>query len=965
MTQKTQIKRINYQIGSLVQFRDRPWVVLPSHDQELILLKPLGGTDEEITGIYLPIMSEGEEIQSYTFPVPSLEDLKDYPSAKLLFNANRLSFRNVAGPFRCIGKLSFRPRPYQLVPLIMALRQKPVRLLIGDDVGIGKTLEALLIAMELYERKEIQRFAVICLPHLCEQWQEEIQSKFGLDAVIIRSSTISFLERNISKNDNIFRAYPFQVISIDYIKQQNRRQVFIDHCPELIIVDEAHTCAKPAGANTSQQLRYYLLNGISQKSNQNLILLTATPHSGKDEEFYSLLGLLNPKFEKDLYLQSNSSPIKKELAEYFIQRKREDILKWMNEETQFPERSSKDLPYDLTNKYLDVFNNILEYAREIASQNQTNSRTKRSYYWEALALLRGVMSSPAAGMVMIERKIQKKRIGGTDSFEDGILPLDAYGQETVFDLDYSQNDSLPLAVLEFDNNTQKDQINKSIVTRLESFQKKLNSLKGIQNDAKAKAVLEEVQMLLDQGFHPVVFCRYIETANYIGEILREHLVKGNINNLHIEVITGELDDELRKEKIKTMQKSKNRLLIATDCLSEGINLQEGFNAVIHYDLPWNPNRLEQREGRIDRFGQPSKKIEVVLVYGANNPMDGIVLEVLLRKAKEIRKSLGITVPFPENSETVMEAITNSILLSKNIQIRKESKQLTLFEDPTLEAEKSRISQELEEAGKKYTNIRNKFSQSFIKPDELANDLKEVDEAIGDVMAVESFVIQGLRYLGAQVTQKNMGYEVNPINLPYHIQIHFQKKNPIKISFRSPMPEGFQYIGRNHPLTQDLTQYIINQSLNRGNHRASRAAVLKTNSVSKKTVLLLLRIRIVVKQKNTNTQFLAEEMVVWGYAGKLTEENYLSKEQAMNLFLNAVAVKNLSDYEQKQWLKPELDWIQNSESFQKITNSITKERTERFLLSHSKFSKHLSNNPTYEIVEPFLPVDTMGIYIFLP
>ncbi len=230
---------------------------------------------------------------------PKAEDLTRgwQGAAHILYDACRLSFRDVAGPFQCLGRLSFEPRPYQMVPLILALKQSSIRLLISDDVGIGKTLESLLIAKELIDRKEISRFAVICLPHLCEQWQNEIKDKFGLDAEIIRSSTISRLEKKLQGNQNVFRDIPFQVISIDYIKADNRYKMFVEHCPGLIIVDEAHTCARPRGANKGQQQRYRLLRELADKTAQQLILLTATPHSGQTEEFQSLIGLLDKKFE--------------------------------------------------------------------------------------------------------------------------------------------------------------------------------------------------------------------------------------------------------------------------------------------------------------------------------------------------------------------------------------------------------------------------------------------------------------------------------------------------------------------------------------------------------------------------------------------------------------------------------------------------------------------------------------------
>ena len=167
-----------FQPGSLVKLRNRECVVMPSSDKDLLIVKPLGGSDEETTGIFLPLAFSDEIPVGAEFPYPASKDIGNYTTANLLYNAARLSFRNVSGPFRCIGKLSFRPRSYQLVPLVMSLKQKFVRLLIADDVGVGKTIEALLIVRELLDRGEIKRFAVVCLPHLCEQWQQELKDKF-------------------------------------------------------------------------------------------------------------------------------------------------------------------------------------------------------------------------------------------------------------------------------------------------------------------------------------------------------------------------------------------------------------------------------------------------------------------------------------------------------------------------------------------------------------------------------------------------------------------------------------------------------------------------------------------------------------------------------------------------------------------------------------------------------------------
>src|SRR5438270_8993544 len=183
-----------YPVGSLVRIRERDWVVLPSDDTDIVCLRPLSGSESEICGIHREI--EGHALKHAEFAPPKPEQAGDFIAGKLLRNAARLGLRNGAGPFRSLGRLSVRPRPYQFVPLIMALKLETARLLIADDVGIGKTIEAGLIAAELLARGDAKRLCVICPPHLCDQWQEELREKFHIHAEVVRSSTIAKLDRS-------------------------------------------------------------------------------------------------------------------------------------------------------------------------------------------------------------------------------------------------------------------------------------------------------------------------------------------------------------------------------------------------------------------------------------------------------------------------------------------------------------------------------------------------------------------------------------------------------------------------------------------------------------------------------------------------------------------------------------------------------------------------------------------------
>ncbi|MFO7682844.1 MAG: ATP-dependent helicase, partial [Chloroflexota bacterium] len=157
---------MTYSVGSLVKTRGREWVVLPESSEEWLVLRPLGGADQEIAGVFLPL--EQDDVQPATFDAPNPQDVGDFRSCRMLRDAVRLGFRSSAGPFRSFARLNVEPRPYQLVPLLMALKLDPVRLLIADDVGIGKTVEAGVIIRELLDRGEVRRLAVLCPPHLAE-----------------------------------------------------------------------------------------------------------------------------------------------------------------------------------------------------------------------------------------------------------------------------------------------------------------------------------------------------------------------------------------------------------------------------------------------------------------------------------------------------------------------------------------------------------------------------------------------------------------------------------------------------------------------------------------------------------------------------------------------------------------------------------------------------------------------------
>jgi superfamily II DNA or RNA helicase len=925
--------------------------VLPSDDADTLLLKPLGGSEEEITGIYLPLGFAEDQPREAEFPAPTKEDLGAFSSARLLLESARLAFRNGAGPFRCLAKLSFRPRAYQMVPLIMALRHDPVRLLVADDVGVGKTVEALLIVRELLERRIIRRFAVLCLPHLCDQWQEEIRAKIGIEAVVIRSNTQARLDREIHGDASVFQHFPFQVLSIDYIKSDARRDVFVSQCPELVILDEAHSAARPSGASPGQQQRHDLVHRIAEKDGQHLVMLTATPHSGKPEEFQSLLGLLHRDFAA-LDLPAAAPEQRKRLAKHFIQRRRGDVLKWLGEETPFPKREAGEISYELGPAYATFFDQILEFARKLVAVQSSSEREQRVHYWTALGLLRGIMSSPAAGVEMLRNRLESSAVeqDGEQGEEnpvhdstDGFL-LDITPSQTLQQVSWSDPEK----------------------RRLADFARQLESLFGAQHDHKLAAAAKTLTDWLREGFQPVVFCRYLATARYVGEQLRP-LLTAKFKDLRIEVVTSEDPDDVRRQRVTDLGKAPRRLLVATDCLSEGINLQESFTAVLHYDLPWNPNRLEQREGRVDRFGQTADQVKAYLLFGRDNPVDGLVLGVILEKVRQIRRDRGITVPFPEDSRTVLDTVAKALLFnpSRTVRASSDKNQLKLALDDFAEAREAelRITHKIEEAAKREEATRSLFAQHSIKAEELEVDLREADAAIGDVSAVERFVTGALRdLLGVQIDQARTDSRLHTGNLPSSLRARLPDETSLDVSFRSPTPKNHLYLGRNHPFVEALCQFVMARSLARQRPGdAARASVMRTKEVATKTTLLLFRCRNVIGEKNGPARIVAEEMLVWGYRGSQSDGQFLSSDEAMRLLDSARPAGDLTAQSRENFLDNELRLISQ---LRQQFDAVAEVRSKHLVEAHERFSRFFRPG-RFEVVYPVLPMDILGLYILLP
>ena len=763
-----------YAPGSLVSARGREWVVLGGSSADTLRVRPVTGSDEDRTLIHLPL--EIEPVREARFPLPDARQLGGHDSALLLRDALLLSLRRGAGPFRSIGQIAVEPRAYQLVPLLMALKLDPVRLLVADDVGVGKTIEALLIARELLDRGDVDRTVVLCPPHLVDQWTTELEVRFHIRAAAVTARSAHRLERGIPPGESIFSVHPHTVVSLDYVKTRERRDNFLQACPDFVIVDEAHTCAS---SGRGRHQRHALLRGLADSPTRHLVLLTATPHSGDDAAFYRLLGLLASDFERLAEAAGRERErLRERLANHFVQRRRPDIAEW-HEGDIFPRRETKELTYKLSGAWEAFFDDVLDYCAEVVEAGAGDEQRQRLDFWGTLALLRCAGSSPIAAVLALRTRAGEDL--GDEAREDLL--------DRIFDGDA---DALVADDVEPPAGGDSPALARLIA--------QAERLAGQGGDPKLRAASEQVAELVAEGFNVVVFCRFIATAHYVARHLREKLPSATVD-----AVTGEMPPEEREERVAEIGTAEGaRVLVATDCLSEGINLQEHFDAVVHYDLSWNPTRHEQREGRVDRFGQPSPTVRATLLYGADNPVDGAVLRVILRKAAAIREELGVPVPVPDEGHSLTQALLRTVLLRRRGSTGAvEGRQIELFES------------HWEDTKEKAKRSRTVFAQRRIRPDEVLHEWRRSLAAVGGRDDVERFASRALARLGSGLEPLGRGYKVPTAPLPAEVRERLETEDiagTVAVDFAYPPAPGCRPVQRSHPLVAVLADTLLGRTL---------------------------------------------------------------------------------------------------------------------------------------------------------
>jgi hypothetical protein len=407
--------------------------------------------------------------------------------------------------------------------------------------------------------------------------------------------------------------------------------------------------------------------------------------------------------------------------------------------------------------------------------------------------------------------------------------------------------------------------------------------------------------------------------------------------------------------VKELGDAESRLLVATDCLSEGVNLQDRFDAVVHYDLSWNPTRHEQREGRVDRYGQRNKVVRATLLYGANNPVDGAVLQVILRKAAKIREELGVPVPLPDDGEKLTQVLLKAVLLRRRGGTPPDDKaQLDLFEKGW------------EDAREKIRRNRTVFAQRRLKPEEVLPEWKKALVAVGGRDEVRRFLDRGLARLGSGLEPLRRGFKAPLSPLPADVRERLELEGlsgTVFLDFDEPPGPRCRVVKRSDPLVSVLAETLLERTLAASTaDGADDPAVLGrvgcwvSDGVARRTLVVLLRLRhqLVSQRGGRASTLLVEEASALAWSDGSTEP---VEGGALALLVPAPVADPPSHVRELRSSRHSRAWRSLAEP-----RRARPARAQALLEDHRRVEAAARGSVS---VSPLLPADVIGLWVLLP
>jgi superfamily II DNA or RNA helicase len=558
----------------------------------------------------------------------------DAPAAdfQLAAEAKRISLAGLFDPMLAVTTSDVRPLPHQIRAVYGELLPRtPLRFLLADDPGAGKTIMGALYAKELILRDDVARCLIVAPGGLVEQWWDELLFKFGLRFELLDN-------QHIGAGVSAFETSPLLIARMDQLSRSEELQAQLRETAwDLVIVDEAHRMAAHYFGGELRKTKRFQLGELLGGITRHLLLLTATPHSGKEEDFQLFLTLLDrDRFEGRSRVTADTSGIMRRMI-------KEDLLTFEGRRL-FPERIAETVPYRLTELEYDLYERVTSYVREGMNRAERIGDKRKNTVGFALTVLqRRLASSPEAiyqSLVRRTKRLERKRLeilDGTYREAEPRLDLreldaDEFSAEQVEELEEELLDAATAAqtVAELDAELLE-------LAELTAVAERVRGLGTDRKWAELSAIVRDNALTAAADGRPrkiIIFTEHRDTLGYltarIGSLIGE---PGAVTAIH-----GGIPRGRRREITEEFTKNPRcRVLVATDAAGEGLNLQAA-HLMVNYDLPWNPNRIEQRFGRIHRIGQD----EVCRLWNlvATNTREGEVFTRLLLKIEEQRRAYG-------------------------------------------------------------------------------------------------------------------------------------------------------------------------------------------------------------------------------------------------------------------------------------------------------------------------------------
>lgn len=563
----------------------------------------------------------------------------DASDFKIVAEAQRIMLAGLFDPMLAVATSDVQPLPHQIRAVYGELLPRtPLRFLLADDPGAGKTIMAGLFIKELLLREDVRSCLIVAPGGLVEQWQDELYFKFGLDFQIL---TNSMIDANV--NINVFTKMPLLIARMDQLSRNEQLQSQLAESKwDLVIVDEAHRMGAHYFGGKLEKTKRFQLGELLGELTRHLLLMTATPHSGKEEDFQLFLTLLDrDRFAGKQTKSADTTGIMRRMI-------KEDLLTFDGKKL-FPERIAETVPYQLTDREYELYDQVTAYVREGMNRaDRVGGKRKNTIGFALTVLQRRLASSPEAIYRSLERRTARltrrkadllngtfkdTTVATSDILDDlSDLDRDEFNAEEIEELEEELLDSATAArtVAELD----AELIELADLTRAARLVRDLGTDRKWSELSK---ILQDHALTTDDNGWPrklIIFTEHRDTLNYLADRIASLVGRpGAVRAIHGGVRRSE-----RRQITEEFTKNRDcQILLATDAAGEGLNLQAA-HLMVNYDLPWNPNRIEQRFGRVHRIGQT----EVCRLWNlvAENTREGEVFTRLLDKIEQQRIAYG-------------------------------------------------------------------------------------------------------------------------------------------------------------------------------------------------------------------------------------------------------------------------------------------------------------------------------------